>query len=179
MLQFQGAFNPNHVTTASPLAPVHCWNKTIKDEGVSRQGLGGKNLLKGLFICTYPSASIFLLLDKYVSSDYFATFSHASTTATWHRNFHKDSSYMLCICRCTTPTLTRCQGRCAWTWLTRRGPLSMISQISLSLSCHRYSMSTGVSIFGTGVLIVTPLCGNFLNTINGSWSRSRLCSYGS
>ena len=38
---------------------------------------------------------------------------------------------------------------------------------------------TGVSIFGTGVLIVTPLCGNFLNTINGSWSRSRLCSYGS
>ena len=157
----------------------------LKDGGVLRQGLGGKNLLRGLFICTYPSASIFLLYDKYVPSDYFPTFFHVSTTATWHRNFHKDSSYILCICRCTTPTLTRCRGRCAWTWLTRRGPLSMISQISLSHSCHRYSMSTGqvwVYLVQVSSLSLHSLA-NFLNTINGSWLWSQswfwLCSYGS
>ena len=45
--------------------------------------------------------------------------------------------------RCTTQILTRCRGQCALTWSTRRGPLSMTSQISLSLSCHRYWMNSG------------------------------------
>ena len=55
----------------------------------------------------------------------------------------QDLSYILCIFRCTTPILTRCRGRCAWMWSTRPGPLSMISQISSSLSCHRYRMKRG------------------------------------
>ena len=104
-------------------------------------------------------------------------------------------SYISCIFRCTTQTLTRCQGRCAWTWSTRRGPLSMISQISLSLSCHRYWMNsiqwihTSVRIFwyrcicAMCALIVTSLSCLTFNPFNYhnklvsfSWSWSWLGS---
>ena len=67
--------------------------------------------------------------------------------AIWHGNSDKDTSSIdLIFCsmfRCTTQILTRCRGQCASTWSTRRGPLSMTSQISLSLSCHRYWMNSG------------------------------------
>ena len=67
--------------------------------------------------------------------------------AIWHGNSDKGASSIdLIFCsmfRCTTQILTRCRGQCALTWSTRRGPLSMTSQISLSLSCHRYWMNSG------------------------------------